>query len=113
MKTAIMQMTAKSWGKTLEKLNEAQPGEVCICYQDEQGNKRVGYTDLFQMQIEVDGKPMKFGSLLEAYYKDIATKDRTIAELKLACEKAVETANKALETAKNMERYMPTDYVGL
>ena len=64
MNVTSKQQNAKAWNDSLEKLNSAKTGQVQICYKDEQGNKRSGYIDIFDLQIVVEKKEMTFGKFL-------------------------------------------------
>jgi hypothetical protein len=64
MNVNTKQQNAKAWNDSLEKLNSAKAGQVQICYKDEQGNKRSGYIDIFDLQIVVEKKEMTFGKFL-------------------------------------------------
>ena len=89
MKISTEQKSAKQWAKALVKLNSAEPGTVQICYQDEQGNKQVGYCDLFDLEIVLGPKKMTFGAFLSA-----------IEELGKENAKTLATALQDIETLK-------------
>jgi len=61
MKLGTKQENAKAWNRSLTKLNEAQPGQIQITYENEQGQKQVGYLDLFDLKIVVDNKTTSLG----------------------------------------------------
>ena len=89
MNISTEQKTAKQWAKALVKLNSAEPGTVQICYQDGDGNKQVGFLDIFDLEI-VDGeRKMTFGAFLSLVKaqglesaETLANALKTIAEMK-------------------------------
>lgn len=96
MKTDIKQETAKAWDKTLKTLNESKAGYVQITHEDEQGNKRGGYADLFALSVIVDEKRTTLKDLF------IRILDENIS-LRLKNEeltKGLETVNKLIEENK-------------
>jgi hypothetical protein len=113
MITSVKQHTAKEWSKALVKLNASQPGQVQITYQDEQGNKQVGYIDLFELEIVDGNKSVKLGDMLISLQTSINTA--------IANEKTLKAENQALrehneKLDKNIdklwERVFP-DYVSI
>jgi len=89
MKVSTEQKNAKSWAQALVKLNAAQPGQIQITYQDENGSKQVGYTDLFNISIVVDKKVYTLGEWLiilatitDRHGARLAAKDLEIEALK-------------------------------
>jgi hypothetical protein len=88
MITSVKQNTAKEWSKALIKLNASQPGQVQIAYQDEQGNKQVGYVDLFELEIVDGDKSVKLGDMLISLQTSINTA--------VANEKTLKAENQAL-----------------
>ena len=101
MNISTEQKTAKQWAKALVKLNSAEPGTVQICYQDEEGNKQVGFCDLFKIEIALDnGAKMPFGAFLSALLvKGNANADTLSSALKSIenLQKELATANKKIE----------------
>lgn len=88
MKVATEQKNAKSWANALVKLNAATPGQIQITYQDENGNKAVGYTDLFDISIVVDKQTYSFGewlkilaTIVDRHGSRLAAKDTEILAL--------------------------------
>ena len=73
MITSVKQNTAKDWSKALEKLNSARPGQIQITYQDEQGNKQVGFIDLFELELTDGAKAVKLGDMLISLQVSIDT----------------------------------------
>jgi len=65
MKIDIKQENAKKWSSVLKKLNESQPGFLQVVFQNEQGKKEVGYANLLDIALEVDGASRSLGSILE------------------------------------------------
>lgn len=97
MNISTEQKSAKQWAKALVKLNSAEPGTVQICYQDEEGNKQVGFCDLFKMEIVLsNGAKMPFGAFLSA----LLERGNTNAETLSTALKSIESLQKELETAK-------------
>jgi len=89
MKVSTEQRNAKAWSQALVRLNAAEAGQIQITYQDENGNKQVGYTDLFNISIVVDKKVQTLGewltvlaTIIDRHGTRLATKDIEIEELK-------------------------------
>jgi hypothetical protein len=72
MKIHTKQKNAKEWNKTLNKLNQAQVGKIAITYLDKESKKRVGYTDLTNIELEISDKTILLGELLEMLIKNNA-----------------------------------------
>lgn len=64
VKVSEIQKNATNWSKALDKLNEAKNGYIPITYKDDIGNKKTGYISLLDIELEVNGKTVTFGSLL-------------------------------------------------
>jgi len=64
MKITEKQNNAKQWSKALNKLNEAQAGQVAITYKDNDGKKRVGYMAITDISLLVGDKEITLGALL-------------------------------------------------
>jgi len=72
MKIRTKQKNAKEWKKTLNKLNQAQVGEIALVYEDEENKKRQGYTDLTDIELVLsDETTITIGDLLEKHEKSI------------------------------------------
>jgi uncharacterized protein YlzI (FlbEa/FlbD family) len=64
MKVAQKQQNAKNWSKGLNKLNEAQAGQVAVTYKDNDGKKRTGYMAITDLSLLVGDKEITLGALL-------------------------------------------------
>lgn len=64
MKVEQVQKNAKAWNRSLNKLNESQNGQVQIAYKSDDNKKRVGYANLFDIEIDVEGTKSTVGGLL-------------------------------------------------
>jgi len=65
MKTSTTQKSASAWSAILTKLSSSSPGQIQIAYQDENGNKCVGYIDLCDIEITIKNKNIRLGDLFE------------------------------------------------
>ena len=93
----------------LKDRRNAQGGYVSIVYKNEYGENCPGYCDLMEDELEVDGTTITVKEMFEHFYE----LEKRVEEYKTLADQATETANKALQVAQNMERYMPTDYVAI
>jgi hypothetical protein len=72
-KTKMTQQTAQNWYHGVAKINSSKPGQIAIAYADEQGNKHVGYMDLFDIKMEHHDQTLTIGewfTTLEKQYAD-------------------------------------------
>lgn len=69
METKMTEQTAKAWSKGTSRINEARAGEIAVAWADEQGNKHVGYVDLFKLKVTQNGRDWGFGDFLESLVK--------------------------------------------
>ena len=67
MKINQQQKNAQVWNKSLNKLNEAQIGQIAVYYVDSDNRKRLGYVDPLKLEIVVRGDKMTLGDLLEKH----------------------------------------------
>lgn len=63
MKTNMKQLRIEEWQKVLRRIHDSEPGQIQIAYADENGNKRIGYIDLFDIEIEHEGNKTTVGGL--------------------------------------------------
>lgn len=109
MNVSSKQKTAQQMAGFLKDRRNAQGGYVSIVYKNENGENCTGYCDLMEVEIEVDGTTITVKEMFEHFYE----LEKRVEEYKILADQATETANKALQVAQNMERYMPTDYVAI
>ena len=87
MKIDMIQKKAKEWKKKLNNVNYAETGAIQVTYQDENGNKRVGYISLTELELKVGNETMTLGELLGKQV-DLTEKLKTsVKELESAREK--------------------------
>lgn len=113
MRITDVQVNAKSFATLMTERAKAKAGFVPIVCINAEGQSVTKYSPLLQIVIEVDGEQKTIGEFLEYLFNDIKKKDGKIEELTKLLIETQSIANKALETAKNMEKYMPTDYIGI
>ena len=113
MRITDVQVNAKSFATLMTERAKAKAGFVPIVCINAEGQSVTKYSPLLQIVIDVDGVQMTIGEFLEYLFNDITKKDKKIEDLTALLEETQAIANKALDTAKNMEKYMPTDYIGL
>ena len=107
MEICSTQKTAKQWAKALVKLNSAEPGTVQICYQDEEGNKQVGFIDLFKMEIALDGAKMAFGAFLSNMDENIRKNTETLATALADAENTRSELNQAKKDIEEIKSCIP------
>jgi hypothetical protein len=64
MKVKEKQQKAKQWKNVLNKINEAQSGEIPIHYKDTDGKKTTGYINLMDIELDINGETISIGDLL-------------------------------------------------
>jgi len=107
------QYNAHSFATIMAERAKSKPGYVPIVCLNAEGQSVTKYAPLLGIVILVDGNEMEIGKFLEYLYDDIKNKDKKIEDLTALCLATQEIANNALKVAKNMENYMPTDYIGI
>lgn len=69
MKVTTKQKSAKAWSNALNKINEAQFGQIAITYKGDDGKKQVGYQAITDIELEIGTKKITFGTLLGGLIK--------------------------------------------
>ena len=113
MEITEKQYNAHSFTTIMNERAKAKPGYVPIVCLNAEGQSVTKYSPLLKIIVLVDGVEMEIGKFLEYLYDDIKNKDKKIEDLTALCLATQKIAETALQTAKNMENYMPTDYIGL
>lgn len=109
MKVSSIQKNAHEMASFLKSRNNAKGGYVSIVYKNGNGESTTGYCDLMDIEIEVEGKTLTIKEMFEHFYE----LEKLVVEYKTQADRATVTANKALEVVRNIEKYMPTDYVSI
>jgi len=85
MKLSTSQKTAKQWEKHTVHINNSEIGQVAVAWADEQGNKHIGYIDIFDLEIVNNkGKNQSFGSFVEGLVKADDQLFSTVSDLLIA-----------------------------
>jgi hypothetical protein len=113
MEIKDIQINAHSFATLMNDRAKARPGYVPIVCVNAEGQSVTKYSPLLAIKIVVGDKEMEFGEFLQFLYDDISKKDKTISELTVLYNETKAVADKAIQVAENMEKYMPTDYIGL
>lgn len=64
MKVNTKQKSAVAWNKVLNKLNEAQEGQIAITFKNNEGKKQIGYITLTDIELDLGEKKITLGNLL-------------------------------------------------
>ncbi len=113
MKITDVQINAKSFATLMNERTKAKVGSIPIVCINAEGQSVTKYAPLLQIMIDVDGVQKPIGEFLELLYNDIEKKNQKIIELTDLFNETKAVAEKAIATVKNIEKYMPTDYIGL
>jgi hypothetical protein len=70
MKVNAKQKSAKAWNNSLNKLNEAQIGQIAITYKSDDGKKQLGYVALTDIELDLGKKKITLGALLATLIKN-------------------------------------------
>jgi ABC-type transport system substrate-binding protein len=99
MKVSENQKHAKAWNNALQRLNSAQAGQIQITYQGADGKKQVGYTTLFDLEIEVNNKKITLGE----FFQDLLNFNMETLKLAKSVSKAIDSTGKDLLIVKTDE----------
>jgi hypothetical protein len=113
MKITDVQINAKSFATLMNERTKAKAGSIPIVCINAEGQSVTKYAPLLQIMIDVDGVQKPIGEFLELLYNDIEKKNQKIIELTDLFNETKVVAEKAIAIVKNIEKYMPTDYIGL
>lgn len=69
MKVDTKQKSAKAWNHVLNKINEAQEGQIAITYKDDEGKRQVGYIALPDIELDLGANKITLGVLLASLIK--------------------------------------------
>ena len=109
MNVSTTQTKAEEISKFLKNRNNAKSGYVSIIYKNESGENCTGYIDFMKIEVNVNNEKITIKEMFEHFYK----LEELVNEYKIKADEASAKAIKALETVRNMEKYMPNDYVSI